>query len=127
MRYLSVISEQVGETLGDAIWACTRPVHVRQSEDITTRYSDPVLHPTAGRWALPVQDSPIYIHPECDVTVFDPLLSMFIQEGVITEEDAGGLRQRLTLARGSRIDIVENLPDVWREAAMSPEQWEHLQ
>ena len=129
MRYLPMTSEANGEAVSERIFACSRPVSVRDPADVTTKYQDIIKHPTADAWAMPIDETEdIYVHPAADEHIFDDLLDAHISAGIVTADEKGDLQTALSLAKGERLVIFECFPQFWRdnakdESTMIAEGW----
>lgn len=122
MRYLTMTSGGAAVIVSERIFACSRPVHVREPEDVSNQYSHHLTHPGNTAWVLPVNTAEtIYIHPEVDKHTFDALLQPFIDAGLVTEAEKIHLQDELDGARGGRLNIYDTFPAYWRNTSKSYE------
>lgn len=122
MLYLPMHSAENAADVSERIFACSRPVHVRSSEDVSNAYSETITHPSGTAWVLPVEENTtLYIHLEVDEHTFDALLQPFIDQCVVTDAERTALQDALDGARGGRLNVYAEFPAYWRNAAMTYE------
>jgi hypothetical protein len=115
MMYLPMTSEENGNAVSERIFACSRPVSIRDPNDVSIRYARIIKHPTADAWAMPISDeTDIHVHEQADEHIFDDLLDAHIAAGIVTEDEKADLQQAILLAKGERLVIFDVFPEYWR-------------
>ena len=112
MPYVTV-APQHAEQLSRSIMRLLRPSHLR-GEDWTDLYCSVVTHPTSGEAALALPDQEtVPIHIEADGTELTSLLSVFVDDGALTQQEAVGIAEAVQANAGQKVRVADFIPPSW--------------
>ena len=123
MPYL-LANPAVAEELNRSIMRMLRPAHLRNGYT-TDLYCSMMTHPQTGYMALvlPEQET-VPVHIEADGAELNAVMSIFVNDGAVTQEEADGLAAALASLGGNTIDILDFIPSSWAPFVLTKEQME---
>lgn len=112
MPYVTV-APQHAEQLSRSIMRLLRPSHLR-GDDWTDLYCGVVTHPTSGEAALALPDHEMVpIHVEADGAELASLLSVFVGDGALTQQEADGIAAAVQANAGQKVRVADFIPPSW--------------
>ena len=98
------------------------PTHLR-GPDYTDFYAPKHIHPQTGYAALGIPEGhQVNVHPEATGAELDYLLGIFVADGGLTQEEAGGIRQTVADSIGKTVSILDFIPPSWGAYVLTQEQ-----
>jgi len=121
MPYIQV-SPQHAEQLSRSIMRLLRPAHLR-GEGWTDLYCGVLTHPTTAEAALSLPDEEtVPIHVEADGAELASLLSVFVADGALTQQEAIGIASAVQANAGKKVRIADFIPPSWAQNVLTSEQ-----
>jgi hypothetical protein len=110
------------DQLNRSIMRLLRPSHLRQ-EDWTDFYTTKYTHPEDGRTVLALpEDEYVPIHVEADGAELQQILSVFVSDNAITQEEANQIVAGIQGNAGQNVRIADFIPPSWQEYIFTEEQ-----
>jgi len=99
-----------------------RPSHLRDNYG-TDLYCSVIDHPSNGWSALVLPETEtVPIHLEANGSELSELLSVFVQDEALTQQEADGITAAIAMVRGQQVRIADFIPPSWSQAVMTEEQ-----
>jgi hypothetical protein len=99
-----------------------RPSHLREGY-ITDKYTTEYIHPGTGYGALALpEEETVPVHIEADGAELNSLLTIFVEDGGLTQEEADSISQQIIESAGQQIKILDFVPQSWQQYVLTYEQ-----
>jgi len=123
MIYVLISPENIVE-FNRSIQRLSRPSHLRDAHYITDFYA-PILTHADGRTCLVLLEmETIPIHIESDGAELLQMLSVFVQDGSITQQEADGIVAALGQNIGQQVRLADFIPPSWQGNVMTQDEAE---
>jgi len=110
------------EDLNRSFMRLLRPAHLRDGY-ITDKYTTEYIHPVTGYGALALpEEETVPIHIEADGAELNSLLTIFVEDGGLTQEEADNISQQIIESAGQQIKILDFVPESWQQYVLTYEQ-----
>lgn len=117
-----LVAPQHGEQLSRSIMRLLRPAHLRD-DSWTDMYCAVLRHPTNGQTAVALPDTEqVPIHVEADGAELASLLSVFVQDGALTQQEADGIVAAVQSHAGQQVRIADFIPPSWAQWTLTQQQ-----
>ena len=120
-----LIRPQHAENFNRGLCRLLRPTNLRGPDYVTDYYCEMLFH-SSGEWAalnLPDVDT-VPIHVAADGAELGQLLAVFVQDGSITQQEAGGIGAAVGTYGGQEVRIADFIPPSWAGNIKTHEQME---
>ena len=124
LRYMPyvVVKAEHAKFLNEAIMRLLVPSHLRE-DDWTDLYCPMIKHPQLGYIALILPDvEKVPLHIEADGLELQQIMSIFVNDGAITQEEAGFIVGAVRSYAGQTVKIADFLPPSWSGNVFTEEQ-----
>ncbi len=123
MNYLILSSEAEARDISREFYRLSRPLHIRDPDDVTEFFSHHVVHPVTGEVALAVPDTDMPIHADVDSAALAS-----VTDGRTNAVDKAAMRQNVANKRNQRATMTEIFPpsingDIKDQAFMDAQGW----
>lgn len=110
-----LVSSEHAENLSRSLMRLLMPSHLRKS-DWTDLYCGILTHPETGQTVLDLPDEDyVPIHLQATGHELSELLSVFVNDGALTQEEATGIIQSVRDNVGKKVRINDFIPPSWSE------------
>jgi hypothetical protein len=102
--------------LSEALYQLMRPPHVRDERDGSRYYCEVIEHPSGNGWAvlaLPATEM-VPIHVEADGEYLGQILSVFVDNKALTQEEADGIIAAVQAVAGTQVEVASFIPPSWQ-------------
>lgn len=121
----ALISPVTAEQFNRGLCRLLRPEHLRDENYVTDLYC--TMHtltgPLEGWMALDLPDTEtVPLHPEATGRELVDVLSIFVNDKALTQEEADGIQVAVQGYRGQEVRIADFIPPSWSAAVYTREQ-----
>ena len=119
MLYTPIRSDRAAD-LSAAIQNIFRPPHKRNQADVARYKFSWIDHPSDNGWSVLLipEEMDLPIHVEADGALLAEVLSVFLSDGRITQEEFDGLVQAVPALAGTTVNVAALIPPSWQAQVM---------
>jgi hypothetical protein len=117
-----LVAKQHAQQLSRSLMRLLRPSHLRTNEQ-TDLYCEVLTHPQTGEMALALPDADtVPIHMEANGNELSALLSAFVADAAITQQEAGGIAAAVSSMAGQQVRLADFVPPSWQANVRTAQQ-----
>jgi len=117
------INPVTAHSFNQALYTLMRPKHLRDENYTTNEYCTVLEHPSNGWAALVLPETEtVPIHLEATTGELEQVLSIFLNDGALTQEEINGIIDAVDQAKGQQIRIADFIPVSWQTYVFTKEE-----